>query len=135
MIERRQAMARRYHQLLAGIPGVQAPVEPDWAHSNWQSYCVWLAEEIDQRAVMQSMLDDGIATRRGVMCAHREEAYPEGSWSCGGGGEDCSCGPDGCPRLVESEKAQDHTIILPLFHQMTEEEQDYVVACLKKACL
>jgi hypothetical protein len=29
---------------------------------------------------MQRMLDDGVSTRRGVMNAHREGAYPAGTW-------------------------------------------------------
>ena len=49
--------------------------EPAWARSNWQSYCVRLDGDLDQRAVMQHMLDRGIATRRGIMCAHLEPAY------------------------------------------------------------
>ena len=32
---------------------------------------------------MQAMLDAGIATRRGIMCAHRESAYQIEAWSCG----------------------------------------------------
>ena len=32
---------------------------------------------------MQKMLDAGVATRRGVMCAHREPAYQTEPWSCG----------------------------------------------------
>jgi dTDP-4-amino-4,6-dideoxygalactose transaminase len=63
---------------------------------------------------MQRMLDAGIATRRGVMNAHRERAYPAGTWRAAGG-------------LTQSEEAQDTTVILPLFHQLTEEDQDRVV--------
>ncbi|MGJ5673028.1 MAG: hypothetical protein ACR9NN_05345 [Nostochopsis sp.] len=36
-----------------------------------------------------------------------------------------------CERLSESEQAQDYAIILPLFHQMSEHEQDRVIAVLK----
>ena len=50
------------------------PFEPEWARSNWQSYCVRLPERVDQKQVMQSLLDQGIATRRGIMCSHREPA-------------------------------------------------------------
>jgi dTDP-4-amino-4,6-dideoxygalactose transaminase len=75
MIERRRQLAARYRDLLSGS-GVGLPDEPAWARSNWQSYCVRLPEGCDQRTVMQSLLDAGIATRRGVMCAHREPAYP-----------------------------------------------------------
>src|SRR6267143_102146 len=65
IIERRRFLAQRYAQLLAGIGDeVEAPVEPAWARSNWQSYCVRLADGYHQRQIMQLMLDSGIATRR-----------------------------------------------------------------------
>jgi dTDP-4-amino-4,6-dideoxygalactose transaminase len=68
---------------------------------------------------MQFMLDRGVATRRGIMCAHREKTYT-----------DIPCRWP----LPESEKAQDHTILLPLYHQMTKEDKNYVVEVLKEAC-
>ena len=69
---------------------------------------------------MQRMLDDGVATRRGVMNAHEEEAYPEGTWR--------AAGP-----LAASEQAHRQALVLPLFHQMTFDEQDAVVASLVRA--
>ena len=80
-----------------------------------------LPDGVDQRAVMQAMLDAGIATRRGVMCTHREPAYAAEPWVMGPGG------------LAEGERAQDGAIILPLHHELTEAEQDYVVATLAQA--
>jgi dTDP-4-amino-4,6-dideoxygalactose transaminase len=120
-IARRRALAARYHTELAAIPGLQRPCEPDWARSNYQSYCVRLPAGSDQRSVMQHLLDARIATRRGVMCAHREPAYPAGTWSARGS-------------LVESERAQDHGVILPLFHDLSDDDQDRVVAALASAC-
>ena len=73
----------------------------------------------------------GVATRRGVMCSHRETAYPKGTWGCGPTG--CGCLEGGCARLVQSERAQDGSIILPLFAQMTCWEQDQVVGALYDA--
>ncbi len=120
IIAARRRIAQRYTQLLqASNIGISPPSEPEWARSNYQSYCVRLPENCDQRAVMQAMLDAAIATRRGIMCAHREEGYKS------------------APRhaeLPQSELAQDHCIILPLYPQMTEEEQDMVVSHLKLAC-
>jgi len=124
MIARRRMLAERYNALLADVRGVTPPFEPEWARSNFQSYCVRLADGIDQRSVMQHMLDNGIATRRGVMCAHREPAY---------GPDDWRGGANMVRRLIESERAQDTTILLPLFHQMTEADQDRVVATLREA--
>lgn len=131
---RRRLLAERYDTLLRGIPGVVPPAEPPWAHSNWQSYCVRLSDGCDQRQVMQAMLDAGVATRRGIMCSHREPVYAQEPWSCGKGPGGCGCSANQCSRLLESERAQDHCILLPLFHQMTDEEQDHVADVLREAC-
>jgi dTDP-4-amino-4,6-dideoxygalactose transaminase len=121
MLERRRMLAARYTGLLSGIPGISVPKQPSWACSNWQSYCVRLPQQCEQRSFMQMLLDEGISTRRGIMCAHREPAY--------------AAMPQ-CVRfpLTESEAVQDCTIVLPLYHQMTEAEQDRVVAAVANAC-
>jgi dTDP-4-amino-4,6-dideoxygalactose transaminase len=123
----------RYGQLLADVPGLGLPVEPAWARSNWQSYCVRLPDGADQLTVMQTMLDAGVSTRRGIMCAHREPAYAKEPWSCTGNGP-CTCSPPGCTRLRESERAQDGTIILPLFHDLGAADQETVARALREAC-
>jgi perosamine synthetase len=131
IIEKRRLLADRYRELLADIPGLMLPLEPPLAHSNWQSFCVRLPDDRDQRQVMQSMLDAGVATRRGIMCSHREPAYPRSTWSCGV--ENCECAAGCCQRLRHSEEAQERAIILPLFPQMSLEQQDQVVAALRDA--
>ena len=127
IVTRRRELAAKYTELLQDIPGLLLPHEPHWARSNWQSYCVRLPEHVDQVAVMQSMLDDGVATRRGIMCAHREPAYPEGTWSAENPADPSRC-------LRESETAQDRTIVLPLYHQMADADQKRVTAALRTAC-
>lgn len=117
IVERRRALATRYTELLSGAPGLALPLEPSWARSNWQSFCVRLPEHCDQRRVMQRMLDRGISTRRGIMCAHREPAYVAEPWRA-------------AHPLRESERAQECSIILPLFAQMTDAEQDAIAAAL-----
>jgi perosamine synthetase len=133
LVERRRAVAGRYHTALARIPGVEPPFEPNCARSNWQSYCVRLPEDIDQREIMQSLLDRNIATKRGIMCAHRQPAYAVEPWSCRFGSDRCMDGREECGRLRESARAEDHTILLPLYAQMTIEEQDLVVAALERS--
>jgi perosamine synthetase len=131
-ISQRRQFAARYMELLAGIPGLVLPAEPAWAHANWQSYCVRLSQQLDQREVMQAMLDEGIATRRGIMCAHLEPAYRDSAtWRCAQAG--CEPG-ENCPNLAESERAQREGVILPLFSQMTEEQQNRVASALSQAC-
>ncbi len=144
MVARRRALAARYTAAFAGHPRIAPPAEPTWARSNWQSYCVRLDEALDQHKVMQRLLDRGVATRRGVMCAHREPAWQmPGAWRCVGpcgrdgqppddaaSGPQLRCSAGRCRVLVESERAQDHAIVIPLSPQMTDAEQDHVIASL-----
>lgn len=129
LVARRRELARRYGELLGGVGGLVLPQEPGWARSNWQSYCVLLPEGTDQMAVMQRMLDAGVSTRRGVMNAHLEGAYGPGAWKCG------VCGStDGCRRhLPLSEQVQARGVMLPLFPDMNEEQQEYVARQLVRA--
>jgi dTDP-4-amino-4,6-dideoxygalactose transaminase len=115
IVRRRRDLADRYSALLMDMRGVTPPSEPAWTQSNWQSYPVRLDPAIDQRAVMMRMLEQGVATRRGIMCAHLEPAYA-----------DAPLRQD----LSRSQAARDNVIILPLFPQMTADEQERVVAAL-----
>ena len=116
LVARRRALAERYSELLGNLEGLILPFEPEWARSNWQSYCVRLPDRVDQKAVMQNLLDQGIATRRGIMCAHREAPYLADK-----------------PRhdLRQSELAQDHSILLPIYAQMSEDDQVQVADALR----
>ena len=117
VVGERRRLADRYRRLFDTRQSVRLPGEPAWARSNWQSYCVRLRDNVNQRDFMQRLLDRGIATRRGIMCAHREPPYAAGSR----------------PALPESERAQDHCVLLPLFSQMSDTEQDQVVAAVREA--
>ena len=118
IVARRRRLADLYRLRLEELPGVRAPLEPDWAASNWQSFCIGLPDGVEQRAVMQAMLDAGVATRRGVMCAHLEPAYAdlEPRWS-----------------LPVSERIRDRSILLPLYQDLSEADVDTVVAALAGA--
>jgi dTDP-4-amino-4,6-dideoxygalactose transaminase len=112
LVSRRREIAASYAELLGDIDDLVLPAEPEWARSNWQSYCVRLPDRLDQRAVMQSLLDQGISTRRGIMCSHLEPPYSSDKQR---------------HDLRQSELAQDHSILLPIYAQMTEEELVHVV--------
>ncbi|GAA3104708.1 DegT/DnrJ/EryC1/StrS family aminotransferase [Rhizobium viscosum] len=120
LIAQRRLLAEQYCTRLSAMPGL-APVEPRWARSNWQSFCVRLPETVDQRAVMQVLLDQGISTRRGVMNIHLEGAYSDQS------------SHRAATSLTRSVSAQQQTIILPLYAQMTELDIARVVEALREA--
>jgi dTDP-4-amino-4,6-dideoxygalactose transaminase len=64
------------------------------------------------------LLQQGIATRRGIMLAHREAPY-WGQTPTGG--------------LPRSERASDRSILLPLYPTMSDADQDYVISKLNAA--
>lgn len=118
IVARRRELAARYTQLLGSMEGISAPIEPTWAKSNFQSYCIRLEANQNQRSVMQSMLDAAVSTRRGIMCSHREQPYLESRLGSA---------------LRQSEKAQDRCVILPLYGQMAESEMNQVIRALSAA--
>lgn len=118
IVEARRRLADLYRAALGDAQWLGLPREPGYARTNWQSFCVRLPEHCDQKAVMQAMLDDGVATRRGVMCSHREAAYARRPLST---------------PLPHSEAAQDRCIMLPFYPQMTPAEVLRVARSLRKA--
>jgi dTDP-4-amino-4,6-dideoxygalactose transaminase len=117
-LERRRFLANRYSEALADIPWIITPHVPDHCRHNYQSYMLRLAppmaEERDN--LMQSMLEKNISTRRGIMAIHRERPYATAWWDA---------------FLPNTCVATDSCMILPLFHQMTEAEQDYIIEALQ----
>jgi dTDP-4-amino-4,6-dideoxygalactose transaminase len=120
IVHRRRELAARYDRELAGLTWLRPPYVPEWAEPNYQSYAVTLTDDapISRNELMQRLLDAGIATRRGIMLAHREPAYAELGRRF---------------HLPHSEWASDHSVLLPLYPQMTFADQDRVVAALAEA--
>ncbi len=111
IIQRRRALARRYDAALASHPWLLPPYVPEYAEPNFQSYAVRLAPAapLSRNDLMEYLLDQGIATRRGIMLAHREAPY---------------CGQATLPR---SERASDESLLLPLYPGLTDADQDYII--------
>ncbi|ODT64095.1 aminotransferase DegT [bacterium SCN 62-11] len=109
LLERRREQVEWFHHRLRHAPGNWQKQHP-WALSNWQSLALRLPEGLDQTRFMQSLLDLGVASKTGIMCAHREAAYT--GWRGTG--------------LRESERAQDEVVLLPLYHEMTSEQMETV---------
>lgn len=112
VLSRRRHLAQRYTEALRWIPGLEPPYDPPYAERTWQSYCVRVTPEagLSRTELMRRLLADGIATRRGVMAIHREPAYAGGSRS-----------------LPHTDAAARDILMLPLFPDLSEHEQDYVI--------
>ena len=118
MIARRRALAQRYRELFAGIPGLLMAADPPYGETNYQSFWMLLPEEpaIGRDDLMRLLADAGVSARRGIMAAHLEPAYA-----------------DYQPSLPVTERLTEHSLILPLFHEMTPTEQEQVVSVVTSA--
>ncbi len=110
-LKERRETAELYREKLKDIPWLRPPKEPTGRRTNWQSYPVRVLDgaPVSRDRLMQRLLDQGIATRRGIMNAHQEPAYLSSF------------------RGNHSEKARDSVILLPMFNGMKESEVEEVV--------
>jgi dTDP-4-amino-4,6-dideoxygalactose transaminase len=116
-VERRRDLAKRYSEALKPLDWLMPPSEPEGARHNFQSYMARLTSNapISRDELMQRLLDRGISTRRGIMATHRELPYRDERWE---------------RALAQTNAVTEECIILPLFHEMTELDQDFVVVSI-----
>jgi dTDP-4-amino-4,6-dideoxygalactose transaminase len=119
MLARRRELAARYSSRLSALSWLVVPHEPLECRHNFQSYMVRLQEDapVSRDQLMQELLDRGVSSRRGIMAIHREMPYRDKKWDA---------------RLPVTNQVTDTTMVLPLFHEMTDEEQDYAVECIEE---
>jgi len=118
MVARRRELARRYQEQLSGIPGLLTADDPGYGETNYQSFWMLLPDEsaVGRDELMRLLAEDGISARRGIMAAHLEPAYAGDT-----------------PNLPVTERLTRHSLILPLFHEMTQAQQDHVVSAVTSA--
>ena len=113
IVSRRRELAAVYQERFADVPGLRTVVDPPWGTTNFQSFWIELPEDhpADGSWLLEQLAVHGISARRGIMAAHLEPAY-----------ETVSHAP-----LPVTERLTQRTVILPLFHEMSEDDQDRVI--------
>jgi perosamine synthetase len=119
LIARRRDQAQRYQSLLAQIPGLQLIQEPDYGTTNYQSFWVMLPDgfPVTRDDLLRSLAGAGVSARRGIMAAHLEPAYAAQSHE----------------PLPVTEQHTARSLILPLFHDLTEAQQELVASVMVAA--
>jgi dTDP-4-amino-4,6-dideoxygalactose transaminase len=131
ILERRRLIAERYDEMLAEFKWLQTPHVPHGSIHGYQSYvCLFQPEQpapgnVDRlhelrNHLMDRMESDGVATRQGTHAAHLQGYYHH----------KYGIAPGDFPNAWVADRL---SISLPLYAQMTEAEQDEVVAALKRA--
>ncbi|WP_202925920.1 DegT/DnrJ/EryC1/StrS family aminotransferase [Goekera deserti] len=116
MVARRRELAARYREQLAGLPQLQLVADPAWGTTNYQSCWVLLPVDspVGRDELLARFTEAGVSPRRGIMASHLEPAYADLP----------------AVALPVTERLTADSLVLPLYHQMTEAEQDRVVAVL-----
>jgi dTDP-4-amino-4,6-dideoxygalactose transaminase len=115
-VARRRELASRYQRLLPANPGMLTAADPDYGTTNYQSFWVALPADfpVTRDYLLRALADAEISARRGIMAAHLEPAYR---------------GHSHAP-LPVTERLTGGSLILPLFHDLTEPEQDAVISVI-----
>ncbi len=109
MLARRNAVASRYEEGLAGIEGVQTPLAARGSERrSWFVYVVRLPDDVDRDAVVSRLAAQGVASKAYLPCIHlfphlRELGYREGQFPV-------------------AEAASARSLALPFFPSMTESQ-------------
>lgn len=116
-LARRRALAARYTEALQAVPWLACPAVPANCEHNYQSYMVRLTDGAPgtRDSIMQALLEQNISTRRSIMAIHREAPYRSAHWEAS---------------LPVTNHITEMGFILPLYHEMTEEDQDRVINAL-----
>jgi perosamine synthetase len=117
IVEQRRKLASRYQELLAPL-ALKTAGDPRHGTTNYQSFWVLLPESAPSVAeILAKLAANGISARRGIMAAHLEPAYA-----------DHPHGP-----LPVTELLTTRSLILPLHHELTDDDQQRIVRTLSEA--
>ena len=121
ILELRSSVAGRYGELLAGIDGLELPLEDDDEHvRSWFVYVVALPEGTDREQVIGQLNQRGVQTARYLPCIHLQ-AYMRERYGFREGL---------CP-VAEGVSAR--TLALPFHARLGEHDQEHVVRSLREA--
>jgi UDP-4-amino-4,6-dideoxy-N-acetyl-beta-L-altrosamine transaminase len=121
LVARRQVLADRYDVLLADLP-VLRPARASNAYSAWHLYCIQIDERqtnLSRRQVFETLRADGIGVNVHYIPVHTQPYYRAQGFNPGD--------------FPVSEAYYTNAITIPLYATMSDEQQDEVVAALKRA--
>ncbi|KRA84594.1 aminotransferase DegT [Altererythrobacter sp. Root672] len=130
IIQERRRLAARYDQALSDIEWLRPPASPDGFEHGYQSYaCLFMPEQVAKGEIafvnerrnnwMDFLQQNGVSTRPATHAVHMLSFYAE----------KYALAKDAFPR---ARAANDCSVSLPLFHGMTEAEQEHVIALVRQ---
>ena len=112
LLERRLSLATHYKTLLKDIDDIKLPITTKSGIHSYQSFCIFINNRDE---VMLSMRNKGIEVQIGTYALHQHPAYHNTE----------NCKIHGA--MTGSKYAFEHALVLPLYHELTEDDQEYII--------
>ncbi|OGT44929.1 MAG: UDP-4-amino-4,6-dideoxy-N-acetyl-beta-L-altrosamine transaminase [Gammaproteobacteria bacterium RIFCSPHIGHO2_12_FULL_38_11] len=116
-IHRRRFLAKRYHEKLADLP-IQLPLQHHLDQSSWHLYVIQVA---DRSSIFKQLREAGIGVQVHYIPVHTQPYYQKMGFKHGD--------------FPHAEQYYAQAITLPLYYDLTNEDQDFVIHTLKKICV
>lgn len=119
-VSARHKLATRYNQLLEGLP-ITLPYQLEGTYSGLHLYVIRLQlDKISKthKEVFEALREQGVGVNLHYIPVHTQPYYQNMGFKVGD--------------FPESERYYQEAISLPMFHSMTEEQQDIVISVLKE---
>jgi len=118
LLARRRELAARYVDLLNKKHGITIPEITEYGTHSYQTFSVFVE---DRDEVMKQMRNSGIEVQIGTYALHMHKAFNSGSEKVRLHGS-----------FENSKYAFEHCLALPMYYEMADTEQQYVVNSLEK---
>ena len=121
-IAKREAVAARYHELLADLPEIIVPPSNPFGRMSWFVYVIRLADRFgraERDAMMQGLRDRGIGCNNYFTPIHLQPFYQERLGTRAGD-------------FPVTEQVAERTIALPFHNNLPQEDQRTVVTAIKE---
>jgi len=121
ILEKRKELAQKYTEKLSDIEGIIPPHDEANINHTYQSYVILLEKEygMTRDKLIQKMAQNGIETQIGTYALHQQPCYK-------------LIAKDSSKNLTNSLKAFKNSLTLPMYHDMTLQELEFVVDSLKE---
>lgn len=116
VLKDRIAKADRYTDLLKEIRGIRTPMKKKGATHVYQSYCIFVEKDGLRDHLRTDLAGLNIETQIGTYALHREPSY---------------AGVRRSGSLESSDMLFTHLLTLPLHHELSNEDQEYVVDSIR----
>ncbi len=124
--EQRREIAQRYHQLLAGISEIQLPQEIKGSYHAWNQYTILVKNKSNQEKTTRDELREKLQ-EKGIICMiyypiplHLQKVYQNLGYQDGA--------------FPVTEQAAKEVLSLPMFPDLSPEEQEQVAYAIKDYC-